>query len=287
MRLPWRLLVGARIHGTLCYLGLLAVATGFLAAASSSRRQALLEGSSTNLEQLAHAPVRVLIASAFWIEPASFPLWAAVLLVVLGSLERRIGTKRLLTVFSAGHVGATLLSAMGIWAGIELGTLQDSVARSRDVGVSYGLASTAAFLAGTLPLRLRLVCAGGLVTFVGSAAIQSRTFTDFGHGFALAIGFALLLGGFARGALGGFARGALVGSAGQAANDVRRGHRGAVLLAAAVIVAAPLALVERAPGGLGGRATPSALPRRIPSAAVPVRELHSSSARPTAVAASS
>ena len=274
---PWSLIVRARIPGTLCYLGLLAVATGCLAAASSSRRHQLLEGSSTNLEHLAHAPVRVLVASAFWIEPASFPIWAAVLLVVLGSLERRIGTKRLLIVFSSGHVGATLLSAVGIWVGIQLGTLNGSVARSLDVGVSYGLACAAAFLAGTLSWRLRLACAGALVAAVGFEAIQGRTFTDFGHGFAVAIGFSLLLGGFARDAL----RGGEVA----AAHESRSMRRGATILAAAAVVAAPLALVERAPGKLTGRVTaPSALTRHTSSATAAVRASRRSSSRQTSVA---
>jgi hypothetical protein len=41
-------------------------------------------------------------------------------------------------VFVTGHIGATLLVAMGLTAAIELGWLPLSLSRASDVGVSYG-----------------------------------------------------------------------------------------------------------------------------------------------------
>jgi rhomboid family protein len=63
--------------------------------------------------------------------------------------------------FAAGHVGATLIVAAGLWIGIKLGA--------------------------TGPARLR---PGRVIGYVVAVAALSHTFTDFGHLTAVAIGLA-------------------------------------------------------------------------------------------------
>ena len=71
-------------------------------------RQLLLER-STNLHQLAHDPVRVLFASAFWVSGAwELLAWLALFTLVVAPVEHWIGTARTAAVFFAGHLGATL-----------------------------------------------------------------------------------------------------------------------------------------------------------------------------------
>jgi len=88
----------------------------------------LLLGLSTNLHQLARAPVRVLVASAFWLGDLSqLWLWAILLVVFLAPVERRLGSRRTVLAFALGHVGATLLVAAGLLVLVRLGEVSPVV----------------------------------------------------------------------------------------------------------------------------------------------------------------
>jgi len=176
---------------TLVYLLALAATTAMLNLASARTDDRLLLALSTNLHQLARVPVRVLVASAFWVGGwSSFLLWAALLATVLAPLERRLGWRRTTFVFALGHVGATLLVAAGLWVALSIGAVDPDVAGARDVGASYGFLAAAAVAALLLPPRLRLFAATTLAASVAVAVGLSHTFTDFGHLLAVAIGFA-------------------------------------------------------------------------------------------------
>lgn len=172
------------------YLAVLVVTTWVLASASGRLSNKLLLAQSTNLHQLARDPVRVLISSAFWL-PGTFSLvlWAALLSLVLAPMERRIGSWRLGIVFAIGHVGATLLTAAGLWAALRFDTVEQAVVNARDVGASYGLLAAAAAMTYLLAPRLRLGYAVLLLAGVVAAAALSHTFTDFGHLLAALLGF--------------------------------------------------------------------------------------------------
>jgi membrane associated rhomboid family serine protease len=151
----------------------------------------LLLALSTNLHQLARAPLRVLVASAFWLGDLSeLWLWALLLVVILAPVERRLGSRRTVLAFALGHVGATLVVAAGLLVLVRLGDVSPVVEDARDVGASYGVLAVAALATYLLPRRLRLpyavLLAGTLVVF----AATSGTFTDFGHLTAAAIGLA-------------------------------------------------------------------------------------------------
>lgn len=110
--------------------------------------------------------------------------------IVLAPAERWLGTARWALVFAAGHVGATLLTAGGLWAAIKLDAVDESVSRSADVGVSYGFLAVAAVLIYRLPRRLRFPYAAVLGGYLVIALFTRGTFTDGGHPLAVLIGFA-------------------------------------------------------------------------------------------------
>jgi hypothetical protein len=146
---------------TYSYLAVLFVTTWVLAGASVRITNRLLLAQSTNLHQLARDPVRVLISSAFWLTGTfSLLVWAALLTLVLAPVERRIGSWRLGIVFTIGHVGATLLTAAGLWTALRLDAVERTVVNARDVGASYGLLAVAAAATYLLAPRLRVGYAG-------------------------------------------------------------------------------------------------------------------------------
>ncbi len=177
--------------GTYVYLFVLLITTWVLQTSSSGIAQQLLLERSTNLHQLARDPVRVLFASAFWVESVGELLvWAVLFTLVVAPVERRLGTGRAATVFVAGHVGATLLTAAGLWAALRVDAVESSVVNARDVGASYGFVAVAAVLALLLGSRRGLALTAVLAAFVGVSFAIGPSFTDFGHVIALAIGLA-------------------------------------------------------------------------------------------------
>jgi len=182
---------------TFAYLGVLLATTAVLAASSRHGRTMLLRASSTNLDHLAHEPLRVLVASALWLQGFSIVTWALLFVVVLAAVERALGTRRALAVFAAGHVGATLLVALGLWIGIRAGVLRPGLDATIDVGVSYGFAAAAAAFTFLLPRRARPVYAAALVGYLVFRLVAGHTYSDAGHLVALAIGYGLWLMGFA------------------------------------------------------------------------------------------
>jgi len=176
---------------TFGYLAVLFVTTWVLATASGRLADRLLLAASTNLHQLARDPVRVLISSAFWLSgTGSLLVWGVLLAVVLAPVERRIGSWRLAAVFAIGHVGATLLTAAGLWAALRLDAVEHRVVNARDVGASYGFVAVAAALTYLLAPRLRLAYGALLLASLATVAGVSHTFTDFGHLLAALLGFA-------------------------------------------------------------------------------------------------
>ena len=176
---------------TYVYLFVLLITAWVLQTSSAQVAHRLVLERSTNLHHLATDPVRVLVASAFWVSAAWEVLpWAVLFTIVLAPAERWLGTRRWAAVFAAGHVGATLLTAAGLWAAIRLDAVDASVSRSADVGVSYGFLAVAAVLVYRLPRRRRLPYIAVLAGYIAIALFVRGTFTDAGHLLALAIGFA-------------------------------------------------------------------------------------------------
>lgn len=176
---------------TYVYLAVLFLTSWILQTSSSRVADALLQERSTNLYHLSRDPLRVLLSSAFWV--GSFRAWLGwvVLLTVFAApVERWLGTARTVLVFFIGHVGATLITAAGLWVSLHSDLVERSVVHARDVGASYGAAAIAAILTYRLPRRWRPVYAGALVGFAGVSLALDHNFTYWGHLIAVVLGLA-------------------------------------------------------------------------------------------------
>lgn len=176
---------------TFIYLAILSVTTWVLEGANPKVVAALLEDQSTNLRHLSRDPVRVLVRSAFWLSGYELLFWAALFLIVFAPAERWLGTSRWLLVFTSGHIGATLVTSLGIWFAIRAGAASAKLESVVDVGVSYGFGAVAALFTYRLASRWRGVWAAGLIAYAAGGILIDRDFTAYGHAAALIIGFAL------------------------------------------------------------------------------------------------
>lgn len=180
-----------RSPATFGYLAILTVTTWVLVGASPGVVEAMLREQSTNLSHLGRDPIRVLVRSAFWLSNYELLFWAILYVAVLAPAERWLGTCRWLIAFTAGHVGATLLTATGVWLAIRSGIASHHLEDAVDVGVSYGFAAVAALFTYRLSGRWRWIWAAGLLCYVSAGMLLGGSFTSFGHATAVLIGFAL------------------------------------------------------------------------------------------------
>lgn len=175
--------------GTHIWLGILAVTSVIVAVSPPHVRSYLLHSVSTNLVELRHHPVRVLVGSALWIEtPSGFLFYAALFELVHATAERWLGTWRWLTVAAAAHIGATLISQKAVRLGIREQRLPHSLAYTIDIGVSYGLAGVVGVLTYAVPWPWRWVYLAGVLGFFTYPIVNDGTFTDLGHLAAVLIG---------------------------------------------------------------------------------------------------
>ncbi len=177
--------------GTYAYLFVLLITTWVLQTSSGTIARRLLLERSTNLHQLARDPIRVLVASAFWVSSTwELLAWLGLFTLIVATVEHGIGTARTAAVFFAGHLGATLLTAAGLWAAIRADLVAPSHTNAADVGASYGFLAVAALLTYRLEPRHRLLYAGLLTAIVTGALALDPSVANVGHLLALAIGFA-------------------------------------------------------------------------------------------------
>jgi hypothetical protein len=150
----------------------------------------LLRMFSTNLDNLAHFPVRSMIGSALVLAGGPWLFWVAALGLSLGALERRIGSLRAVGVFASGHVIATLLTEGAVWIGISAGILPVAESHQLDIGVSYGMWACAGAALVFLSRRWRVAV---LVVLVGLQAVSFVLDPDmsaYGHLLSMIIGIA-------------------------------------------------------------------------------------------------
>ncbi len=155
-------------------------------------RRAVLSA-STNIANLRHDPAAVLLLSAFVVRDSSEVLLLLPLAVVMTLCNRTTGRASTVVAALFGHVGATLLVATFLAAGVRRGFVPHSVTTTPDVGVSYALAGMAGLLAAGVPRRWRWVyVVGGFVALVVLISVDTD-FTDAGHLLAFATGLGLAL----------------------------------------------------------------------------------------------
>jgi hypothetical protein len=184
---------------TVSYLEVIAATSGVLLAARAvdpKIYRRILLAQSTNLDGLSTHPIFVTMSSAFWVEHPYLLPSAAFVAAVGIPLERRIGAASTAGVFTAGHVGATLLVAAGLAVGRAAGLVDTNTAAAIDVGASYGVAAAAFVLFSTLPHRWRRPATAVLLMVLVGTLAHSRDFSAAGHLLAglIGIGCARLLG---------------------------------------------------------------------------------------------
>jgi hypothetical protein len=144
-----------------------------------------LRSRSTNLHHLATDPVRVLVASALWLEGGSWFGCFVLYNLFQVPAERWLGTLRWFLVVAIAHVGATYLSeGMLAWA------IHHGHAPASDVNTSYALAGAQAVLGYRIAPPWRYGYLAALLLWYGSATVSGRTFTDVGHLTAALLGLA-------------------------------------------------------------------------------------------------
>jgi hypothetical protein len=180
----------ASVRVTAAYAALLVAVWFGLTALGPHARDAVVSRMSTNLHNLAHGRLTTLIGSAFVDDGGDVYLWlpGLVCLLALGELIWR--GRGLVITFALGHIGATLMVAVGLVAALEAGWLPFSVTRATDVGVSYGAVCVLGALTASIPSRWRPAWAGWWLGIALTAA-AGMDFTAIGHVLALLLGIGL------------------------------------------------------------------------------------------------
>ncbi|MFG2280361.1 rhomboid-like protein [Streptomyces asoensis] len=174
--------------GTYVWLTVLFVTTVALHHMSPEFEQEFLRRRSTNLHELSRHPVRVLVASAMWIDGGSWLPYVVLYSVFHARAERWLGTARWLAVCAAAHVLATLLSEGMLAKAIGDGLAPRSAADTLDVGVSYALSGVVAVLVYRIRPPWRYGYLAGVAVFYTVPLVAAPTFTDFGHFVSVLVG---------------------------------------------------------------------------------------------------
>ncbi len=186
-----RTLSGVRaVRVTMAYAVALVAVSVTLTALGPHTRDEVVSRMSTNLHNLAHGHLSTLVGSAFVSDGDNICVWlpGLVCLLALGELIWR--GRGLLIAFAVGHIGATLIVAVGLVAAVETGWLPVSVARASDVGISYGAVCVLGALTAAIPSRWRPTWIGW---WLGAAVVAAlgADFTGVGHIVALLLGMGL------------------------------------------------------------------------------------------------
>jgi hypothetical protein len=175
--------------GTFTYLFILVITTWVLQTSSQRMANQLLLARSTNLRHLVSDPMRVLFASAFWVSDTSELFLSIVLFsLIAANVERWLGTRRAVVLFFIGHVSATLLVALWLWATLNFKVVHSPITNAQDVGSSYGFAALAAILFYRISPPKRWLYLLGIVAVAGINLAMQPSFTNWGHLIALGIG---------------------------------------------------------------------------------------------------
>lgn len=174
---------------TVGYVAALVAVAVIYAKAGPEVQARILADTSTNLQNLRHGRIGTLLSSAFVIGDTdstitNVPLLACLLVLV----ELRFGALRVIWTFLAGHIGATLLVAAGLWVGIRMHWLPGSLGDSEDVGISYGAMTLFGSLIVIVPKGSRIPWAVVWLAIAVKGVVDIRDFTSVGHLLAYLIG---------------------------------------------------------------------------------------------------
>ena len=186
--LPRLLAPLARVRVTVTYAVIVTSVTAALYALGPQVQERVIRHVSTNLHNLRHGHFGTLLGSAFVIDAGPIYVWLPGLVCLLAVAELTFRSGLLAATFAAGHIGATLLVALGLTAAVQLGWLPVSVSRATDVGMSYGAAAVLGSLTAAIPGRWRPAWIGWFVAVGVAVVAVGRDFTDVGHAVALGLG---------------------------------------------------------------------------------------------------
>src|SRR6185437_709180 len=178
----------SRVRITLTYAVVLIGVSAALVELGPRARAHVIAQASTNLHNLAHGHLATLLGSAFVTDAGPMYFWLPCLVCLLALAELIWRSGQLAIVFITGHIGTTLLVAIGLTAAIKFHWLPLSVSRASDVGVSYGAVAVLGALTSAIPRRWRPVWIGFWVPVGLAAAALGEDFTDVGHTVALMLG---------------------------------------------------------------------------------------------------
>jgi hypothetical protein len=190
-RLPSRMLWSLmRVRFTLAYAMALTAVAATLLALGSRVQNSVVSHVSTNLHNLANGHLDTLVASAFVTEGHDIYviLPGLVCLLAVGELIWR--GRRVMFAFALGHLGATVVVAVGLTVAIAAGWLPISVAHASDVGISYGAAGVLGALTAVIPRYWRPAWISWWLAVALVAACWPG-FTPVGHMIALILGMGL------------------------------------------------------------------------------------------------
>lgn len=181
----------ARFRVTIAYAAVLTGVTTALVALGPRVQNRIISHASTNLHNLSHGHLGTLVVSAFVIDAGPIYLWLPGLVCLLAIAELLWRSARLVMAFAVGHVGATLLVALGLTAAVESGWSSTDVTRATDVGMSYGASAVLGSLTAAIPRRWQPAWAGWWIAVAVAVIVVGRDFTDVGHTVALILGMVL------------------------------------------------------------------------------------------------
>jgi hypothetical protein len=184
----WSWIRGA--PGTYLWLLVLFITTVAMHRMSPDFELHFLRQRSTNIHELSHNPVRVLVASAFWIDSGHWIPYAFLYTAFHAPAERWLGTPRWLAVCALAHVLATLISEGALLIAIREGIAPHHAVNTLDVGVSYALAGVVGILTYRIAPPWRYAYLPIVLLLFGLPLIEGRTFTDLGHFVSVLIGLA-------------------------------------------------------------------------------------------------
>jgi hypothetical protein len=184
----WTYVRGA--PGTYVWLVILFVTTVALHHMSPDFEEDFLRQRSTNIHELSSNPVRVLFASAMWIDGGHWLPYAVLYSVFHAPAERWMGTARWLAVCAAAHVLATLISEGALLWAIRHEMAPEPAVNTLDIGVSYALAGVIAVLTYRIAAPWRYPYLVVVLAVYGVPLATGRTFTDLGHFTSVLIGLA-------------------------------------------------------------------------------------------------
>lgn len=177
---------------TIGYVTSLVVVSVIFAKVTPDVQGRILAATSTNLHNLHSGHVGTLLSSGFVIGDNNSSITNIPLLACLVALvELRFGAMHTIRTFLAGHVGATLLVAVGLWVGVRMHWETGSVAIAEDVGVSYGTMALFGSLIVIVPKRRRIPWAAVWLLIALKGVVDIHDFTSFGHLLSYLIGTAI------------------------------------------------------------------------------------------------